>query len=390
MSKFLTLCMISMLLSARVYGQIVENKVGFRHEITSQALEATMEVQVYLPPTYQDSNQNYPVLYLLDGQRFFLYGASLVATYQQYDLTPEFIVVGITTPYPARFAYFSRRSDQFIDFMEEELLPSIQENYRVTEERILFGWEYAGSLAFQLLNSEKTPFDGYLLASPFPIMSQVEGLVNKSFQKTSVYFTVSPDEYAVNHGVNKLDSILSSNSPEGLQWTFQPLLNEVHRSTPYPTLFHGIKQYFEYYPEMQVDNLERFIKKGAITYAHSYNQKRAEQYGFPKELSLWTRFTILRSAIRADDYERFQQFCEALELNEFYSQLSDGRIDEIAAYMIQHDDFEQAIDLYKFLLEKHPQSVILLNKIGNAYQALGQETQSDIYLKKAAVLSEQQ
>lgn len=388
MNKFLPVLLISLFHFLYAHAQSSEVHVGFSHKITSQTLGATIEVQVALPTGYNDSLA-YPVIYLLDGQRFFLYGASLQSTYRQYHLTPEFIVVGITTPYPGRFGLFSSRSDQFIDFIKNELFTTINENYRVTDERLLFGWEYGGSLAFKVLTNETYLFDGYLMASPFPVRNQVDNMVGKNFKGRSLVFSVSPDEHAVNHGVNKLDSLLSTGNISGLEWTHLRLSDEVHRSTPYPTLYHGIKQYYNFYQELQIDNLDRFLEQGGLRYAYDYNEQRSLRYSFPKALSTWTKYTILRSAMRADDYTNFSQFSTALDLATLIPELSDNRIDDLANYLIKNSNFDGALICYKTLLEKHPESATLLNKIANIYEALGNTSEAQIYLRKAAAISEQ-
>lgn len=381
------LLLLSTLWMVLIHAQVTDNQAGFNHFVNAQSLGDSLQIQVYLPAGYDPSNDTYPTLYLLDGQRFFLYGASLTATYQQYNLTPEFIVVGITTNYPKRFSYFSNRRDSFIAFLKTELLPLIEKTYSVSNERLLFGWEYGGSLAFHILHSDQELFDGYLLASPFPVISEVDLLTKRTFTNKSLYFSVSPDEFAVNHGVNKLDSLLSSGNINGLQWTYLKLSEEVHRSTPYPTLFHGVKQYFAYYPELQIDNLEKFLEQGSIDYALEYNQKRAQQYGFPPELSTWTKYTILRSAMRANEYHYFSQFSDTLKLDAFFRELSDSRIRDLADYLAKNSGFEQAIRFYKYLLEKYPESAILLTRIGNVLSAAGQENEAKVYLEKAAELS---
>lgn len=370
-----------------ICAQVAENHVGFNHQIYAQSLGDSLQIQVYLPAGYDQSNKTFPTLYLLDGQRFFLYSASLIETYQQYDLTPEFIVVGITTNYPKRFGYFSNKRDLFIAFMKTELLPLIDETYKVSDERLLFGWEYGGSLAFHILHSDQGLFNGYLMASPFPVIDEVDQLAQVEFQDRSIYFSVSPDEFAVNHGVNKLDSLLSTGNIEGLNWSFSKLSEEVHRSTPYPTLYHGVKHYFGYYPELQIDNLNRFLEQGSIDYALAYNQKRAQQYGFPQELSTWTKYTIIRSAMRADAYDYFLQFSDALKLDDFFNKVYDSGIRDMADYLAKNGGYERALRFYKYLLEKYPDSAILNSKIGNALHASGREGEAKIYLDKAATLS---
>lgn len=268
------------------------NGVGVSHYIASTILSEQRQIQVHLPASYDDTDHTYPVLYILDGQRFFLYGVSLMTTFKQYELTPEFITVCITNSYPQRFSHFSDGSKKFMGFLKSELIPFVEEHYRTTDTRLLFGWEYAGGFAFNLITKEPSLFDGYLLASPFPIDSHLSALDSLSELKTSLFFSMIPHEFDVNRGVDHLDSLLTLRNKDGLTWKYLKLVNEEHRSTPYPTLYHGLRNYFQYYPEMQVDDLSTFVEAGGMDFAYRYAKERSVQFGFEPELSTWTKFTI--------------------------------------------------------------------------------------------------
>ena len=97
-----------------------DNKVGVNHSITSQVLNETKHFQVHLPKDYHLSNKSYPVVYILDGQRFFLHAVSLYQSFNTFDATPEFIVVGIINDQASRMATFSSGGAQFLDYLQNE------------------------------------------------------------------------------------------------------------------------------------------------------------------------------------------------------------------------------------------------------------------------------
>ncbi len=388
MKKALTLIGISLLMVLQSLAQNDEtdNVIGTNHFIDSEILGERRQIQVYLPPNYNESDYKYPVLYLLDGQRFFGYAAGLSNTFTQFRLTPEYIIVGINTSYPQRFANFSTDRDKFIGFMEAEVLPYIEKSFRTTNERLLFGWEYGGSLGFNTMLKNTIPFDAYFLASPYPIKAKVDSLNNSLPPRTMLYFSVSPDEYEVNHGTDKLDSLLSSNKFPGLNWSYLKLLNEEHRSTGYSTLYHGLRAYFKYYPEFQEDNLQKFLDAGGLDYAYAHAKERGRKYGGSSGLSTWSKYTIIRSAIRADDYGHFETFANEFITTEFIRDLK-NRASDIALFYEKNKKYTEAISIYETLLLEFPDSENLLKRIGDDYIEMGNDEVAQKYFQKATQIS---
>jgi tetratricopeptide (TPR) repeat protein len=363
------------------------NIVGTNHFIDSEILGEKRQVQIYLPSDYTETDKKYPVLYVLDGQQYFNYGVSLSKTFKQFDLTPEFITVGINTSYPQRYTHFGNDMDKFIEFMDAELLLYIKENFRTNNENLLFGWQYAGSLGFNIMLNNAIPFNGYFLASPFPIKDKVEALDSALIANTTLYFSVSPDEYEVNHGTEKLDSLLSSKKIRGLDWSYLKLINEEHRSTGYATLYHGLRTYFRYYPEFQEDNLQKFMDAGGLAYAYTHAKERGLKYGFSSDLSTWSKYTIIRSAIRANDYGHFETFANEFVTVEFIRDLK-NRASDIATFYEANKKYNKAIEIYKMLLVEFPNSERLLNSIGNTYLAMDDNDEAEKYFQRAKEISE--
>tara|TARA_R110000765_G_scaffold222003_1_gene326083 strand:+ start:7578 stop:8717 length:1140 start_codon:yes stop_codon:yes gene_type:complete len=344
----------------------IDNTVGANHFIKSEVLNEERQIQIYLPPNYTESKEKYPVLYVLDGQRFFLYAVSLSQSFKQFKLTPEFIVVGINTDYPKRFQDLGDSKETFIEFLKTELTSYIDSNFRTNQERLLFGWEYGGSLAFNTMLSNPSAFDTYIMASAYPIIDDIDTLNDVSALSSNLYFSLSPDEYDVKHSAAKLDSLLSQKDIDGLQWSFLKLDIEQHRSTGYPTLYHGLQNYYKYYQEFETNNLQKFINAGGLDYAYHYVKERAKRHGFSPELSLWSKFTIIRSAMRAEDFYHFDTLLNAMNKTEVIEGLiNDNKeyaVSQFATFYEKNNHFKEAIHLYNFLLNKYPDSEKLLKK----------------------------
>lgn len=386
------------LLIHATYSQemITENQVGQNIQIHSTILNENRKIQVYLPDDYDSTNKEYPVLYLLDGQRLYLHGVSLLQSFNQFQQTPGLIVVGINNAYPRRFYHFSSGAMQFAAFLTQEVVPTVNEKFRTSEERLLFGWEYAGSFAMQTMIDQPDLFDAYIASSPFPVNASdrpanqnVLPKIDSLFSKENVfdkflYFSVSEGEGMVETGTDQLHDLLKQKAPESFNWTYRKLAGEEHRSTPYSTLYHAITSYYKYYPELQFKTLQEFNDAGGLEYVNEYYAKRAAQYGFPIELTTWTKFTIIRNAIRAKDFDQFDKLFEQLKSYEFIGSLKRSRPFEIAEFYEQHGKYEKAIEIYEVLIKTRPDSEYPLRGLGDAYTALGQKRKAASYYKQAS------
>lgn len=360
MKKSITI-LVLVLLSFTSYAQDkgTPNVVGINHTINSSILKEDRKIQVYLPKDYVSSNKTYPVIYLLDGQRFFLYGASLNQTYSEFDLSPDFIVVGITNVQANRMNTFSAGAKGFGEFLQKEVISFIDDNYRTSKKRLLFGWAYGGGFGLETLMSKPKLFDGYILSSPYPVstkMNRFKEFIRKNNSlDTFIYFVSDAKEFGVKEGTEELSTFLSNNQTN-LRWKFKVLTGEEHRSTVYPALFHGLQEYFENYTEINFSDLEEFNTKGGLNYVNKYYDKRFKLYGLSKELAPFTKFAIIRLAIQAKDYNQFHNLVTSFKKETLISELRLSRLFVIADFYTENKKTKEALAFYKLLSEKYPAS----------------------------------
>ena len=140
------------------------------------------ELHILLPGNYHHSEQRYPVLYLMDSQWDFPLLKSIYGQ-QYYDgFIPEMIIVGVTwggvqpnpdslrardyTPTRETRLPQSGGADRFLGFMQQELFPFMEKQYRVSNERILMGCSLGGLLTLYTWLMHSDLFTGYVAASP--------------------------------------------------------------------------------------------------------------------------------------------------------------------------------------------------------------------------------
>ena len=377
------------LLSFSTYAQYnrSDNIVGSTVSIQSKILEEEREIQIFLPDDYENSNKKYPVLYILDGQRYFLHGVSLQKSFVEFKQTPKFIIVGISKNPSDRNRNYSVNATNYRNFIASEVTEYIDQTFRTSEKRMLFGWAYGGGFVVETMMTEPNLFEMYIAASPFPLnekIDKMDSLItnNPDFDK-SLFFTSGTNEGSVKEGTTKLNSLLKNKAPKTMDWTFRELEGEEHRSTPFVTLYHGIKNYFKYYPELQYSNLTSFLNAGGLDYVYEYYQERATRFGFSKELSDWTMFSLTRNAIRANDFKQFETLMKEFEKTRFIERLRVSRSCLIAEFYLKNEQYNQAINLFKLIEQNHPNTARPLNGLGTGYTKLGQLKEASEYFEKA-------
>lgn len=127
-------------------------------KITAKELKRQVKISIYLPKNYNDSEKNYPLLYVLDGQMMF---HSLDDGNKTFDFPTilddcpkECICVGIHAPKLEEWRIselcpYYRKDESlvdsslafiFADYFVHTLHPIIQERYRITEDVFLLGF----------------------------------------------------------------------------------------------------------------------------------------------------------------------------------------------------------------------------------------------------------
>lgn len=158
--------------------------IGEKIEFQSAILNENRTLNIYLPNGYsKDALKEYPVIYLLDGSidEDFIHISGLVqfGSFSWIHMLPESIVVGISNVDRKRdftFPTNNKRdkedfpttgsSEDFINFIESELQPFINKEYKTNSIKTLIGQSLGGLLATEILFKEPDLFDNYIIASP--------------------------------------------------------------------------------------------------------------------------------------------------------------------------------------------------------------------------------
>jgi predicted alpha/beta superfamily hydrolase len=151
-----------------------------RRTIRSRILEERRAVLVHLPPGYHESRSHYPVLYLLDAVgRPSRFSPALSEIGEKIDAMAgegvgPLIVIGVVNtrrgrdmlPVEAESYPESGGADRFLACLTEEIIPYVDETFRTTGERLLYGRWDSGLLTLYALLEAPEAFSGYIASSP--------------------------------------------------------------------------------------------------------------------------------------------------------------------------------------------------------------------------------
>lgn len=248
-------------------GSVKPLNIGEIRTIKSKILNEDRILNIYLPQNF-DKTKSYPIIYLLDGSmnEDFIHVTGLIQFFNQMYSMPETIVVGIENIDRKRDFTFhtdlkdlqkdyptTGHSDKFINFLEKELKPYIETQFK-TADTYIFGQSLGGLLATEILLKKPEMFDNYFIISP-SLWWDDESLLKKAPQlltkiqdtKKFVYISVGKGEHPVmiKDAENFYDVLKKSNKKS---WTIEYKMMETdnHATILHRSLYEGLVKLFPY------------------------------------------------------------------------------------------------------------------------------------------------
>jgi|HubBroStandDraft_1064217.scaffolds.fasta_scaffold00249_10 predicted alpha/beta superfamily hydrolase len=243
--------------------------IGEKFQIESKVLGETRTYIVHTPPSYKSGKEAYPVLVLQDAEGHFAYTTAAVDMLSGNGRIPSMIVVGITntdrtrdmTPTkPATVidgvpgAQSAGGADKFLSFIADELLPTIDRNYRTRPYRVLIGHSLGGLFAVYALMNRPEVFNGYLIISP-SLWWDDQALVKTAQPffsahkdlRADIYMTMGSEGQQMLGGAWKLAAVLEESKLPDVRWQFKRSPEEDHGTIPFMSTYEGLQAIFAGY-----------------------------------------------------------------------------------------------------------------------------------------------
>ncbi|AUC21344.1 hypothetical protein BTO15_04130 [Polaribacter sejongensis] len=256
-------------------SQAQKIEIGEVKTIQSKILDEEREYLVSLPENYSNknfANQKYPVIYLLDGEKFFNVTTGIVQKLSDgyYPLMPECIIVAIKNTNRSRdltptkvtsLSYENGGSKKFESFITEELITKVNQTYRTLDYKILIGHSFGGLFAFNTLLKNPSEFNAYLIIDPSlwwddnVLVKKLESnLETIDFKGSTLFFAnanskgnqkdPSKQHFAHFEAKRKALQLMEVTAPKNLNYHVKFFNDEDHGSVVLPSLIDGLRTIF--------------------------------------------------------------------------------------------------------------------------------------------------
>jgi predicted alpha/beta superfamily hydrolase len=252
--------------------------------IHSNVLNEERKIYIHCPK--RDSiniNERFPVLYIMDGDNHF----ELLAQYADYlsrpDVLaiPKIIIVGISntqrkrdlTPTVSITDYSGKPdstnlmnpsggNENFLKFIDTELIPIIDKSYKTTPYKIFAGHSFGGLSSINCLLIHPDMFDAYIAVSPsfWWDNKYLLKLIDKKLKKgtnlnNKILFYSDGNEGGsksfFHSDLLKFDSLISNKKLIGLDYMYKHYPTETHMTEPIIAYFEALRFIFKKWEKQQ-------------------------------------------------------------------------------------------------------------------------------------------
>ena len=372
--------------------------IGRIDSLQSNILNEHRKILVYVPNSSSKneiSQQRYPVLYLLDGDAHFNSVVGMIQQLSQVNrntILPEMIVVGIPntdrtrdlTPTHVKsdpsfknmenILKSSGGGENFISFIEKELMPYINTNYPTSPYKILIGHSFGGLTVMNTLVNHTNLFNSYICIDPSMswdnmnfLTTTQKALTEKDFKGTTLYLGIAntlEGEVSIKNiqkdttfsnrhirSVFEMDNCIKKKS-NGLQYQSKFYSNDTHASSPFITTYDGLRFIFEKYPVL----------------------KFSEKDWNDSSVAMFTKYDL--------HYKKVSDFLG------YEVKPPENQINYLGYRFLGWKQFYKANGFFKMNIDNYPESSNVYDSYGDYLEAIGDKPKAIEYFKKALSIYE--
>ena len=341
-----------MLAALPLFGQNVLPEIEV-HVIESSVLDEQRETFIYQP----EPHLKLPTVYLLDGKENLLSAIGVISNLVRANVIPKVNIVGINnydydrtkdlTPKPTESNEDFGGADKFIEFIETEIFSLVEAQSIPNTYKVLVGHSLGGLFATYSVIKRSGLFDAYIqVAGSYwfndqGVVTDFLKLDPSSLSQKKLYFSLA-NEVDTKEGFNILKERLSGKP----NTYFDEFPDADHITGLIPSLFNGLQFIFSEWKGWdalyETNNFEGVKEKVLLlekTYKMDVIPHAVPLAGYARDLTTKNRFT-------------------------------------------------ESIEILSYLEGFHPEHIMVLNYLGEAYQKKGDHTKAKAVYERSLKVAE--
>lgn len=295
------LMFVTLLLATSAFAQVPSTGTITRLTIKSAVLGEERVILVRTPAGYETNQVKYPVLYLTDGDAHIGHTAGTIDFLADNGRMSELIVVGIsntdrtrdltpmksTAKNAAGELQFptSGGADNFLKFIETELIPQIEKSYRVQPYRVLAGHSLGGLFAVHAMIARPGVFNSYVAVSPSlqfenqaTLKRATEFLNNQKELKSTLVVTLGNEPGPIGESFDAFKAALAKTSIKNFEWQAEKMTDEDHGSVVLRSHYLGLRKIYDGWQMPRDPDTGAFA--GGLKGADDHYQWLSEKFGY--------------------------------------------------------------------------------------------------------------
>ncbi|MFZ4105283.1 alpha/beta hydrolase [Flavobacterium sp.] len=355
------LLLLLVFLSFIGYSQKVKDSVLFKKQ------KSYRELTISLPPSYsKETKKTYPLLFLLDGDYLFdpFQGALRFGYY--WDDLPEVIIVGISQG--------NERNDDctidqitglpdgtgsdFFEFIGGELIPYVQNKYRISPFKIIAGHDVTASFMNFYLYKDAPLFNAYISLSP-ELAPNMETLIPDrlaTFKQNIFYYQSSSDGdiKKMKTTITKLDENIKAVVNPTLNYKYDDFKEASHYSLVLYSIPSALYQFFaSYQPISTTEFQEKIVKleSGYVTYLKNKYDVLEKALSIKMNIRINDFKAIEAAILKNKAYSELEQLAQLSQKMYPRTMLGDY---QMALFYENTGDIKNAVKYYQSGFQREP------------------------------------
>ena len=320
---------------------------------------------------YGTCSKKYPVVLLLDGHYHYWYSISTIDFLSRNDIIPECIIVSVPNTDRTRdltpthsITYYDGTKDEdrlktsgggenFLKFINEELIPTIDKNYNTMKLKVFVGHSFGGLTVTQSFLSNSSPFNAYIAMDPSMwwdndlCLKQLSSVKSLSNTKSWYMSAANNNEFKIDttstRKVQGKFNQLLLQEPTSVRTKLQIYEDENHHSVTLKSLYDGMRFTFSSY------RITTAMKEDVSKFKAHFQQQTKE---WGEELKP-----------------------------------SEALINNNANYLIRQNKLDIALEFFKLNIELYPTSYYVYDGIAECYLKMGNKDFAIINYTKSLELN---